>query len=1038
MSGRKLYEKFLKSDGRVLRSGHTIPRGSRGRGYGPIGDTARALDYGDGDKTREETAAVSETPEVLIPSTSTSVVDGANKVPGEVPGTLTSQSAPELTVQEFIQDGLEVEGRGIMKEGDVLIPLDSAQKNVILIPETSATEPTPEEVGGGDGRGMVDIPEVVEPQVTPTLPGVSSAAELSPNTRKRTADILDSMSIEDMMAIQKMVLEAQARYAAGRCRQEDTIETAMETVEIDDQQPSTSRASGAAATATVPAQSMRRLRQGPRTNSDADSVHSGASWSGSTPSIASEPEFYVPHRTEVVSKSQVIRPTISAKRPKPPAPVRAPHPTSDTIDFWRPGGKLGNASVHPVNVEPTRAQGVEDYSMDLIRGLYAIHRGNQDRTNVDDDDLSITLLGVVAIPYQQGDSPLILTPQKFPRTYPEGIAPITTKIIWDNPAVNGKVDQGVASSYQHNGQPDARTAANVIKGKVTMSGGYLAYAAPQLLEGMASYHLVGLFTALYILIDYSTWIDKTGAQRGHGNAVANAVTTVDVNCDANGLGAAVEASNQAILQGRIPLRAVDITTSDISVMNAIAAGPDYIRIPEDGARFIHKTISWKPILWVVWESGAVVLPGAGTVTTSMLITFLYKITELLNAHLDAVTGFVRAHSILNGVVVANQDKTKTWITGTLEVERIYIPKPKGKNFIWNVLTSEYEYTWKVDDFKEEYRCILNFTTDEMIQVGCLVSGTYSLAVSSMLDNFNITGNNINSWANNTNTPVNNFLYKMFRARPDQETIFLFSLACNAVPQFCGMKVAWQCFQTSRWSGGFTHRRNLGANAAWGRNWGNWSPFLMRPETMEFVIEKWLSTWGITAAGASYNISHEMYSSGNADAQGLMLWMGDDKYTEMMLTSTPFMKNPYGQMLTNLIKQEWRVADPWIVSYRYLKMGARDTVLVDPEYHVDEAWQPGTDPATFSTITGSWPTFKWDTMEGMAPTIMRNDMGAIWYRLAHHLNVERSIGGYCSRTSTDDSRIAFNGYDFDRLFLKGGSTRPLTIGEPPADTSNMEN
>lgn len=1022
------------SEGKVLRSGHTIPPGSRGRGINLGIGTARALDYGDGDKAQEETSAVSSTPEALFPSASTSAVDGAKQVSEEQPTATESQSAPELTVQEFVKDGLEVEGRGIMKEGDVLIPLDSAQKSVILIPENPAPEPNPEEVEMISTEGASATPAAISPPESQPLLALGRSSGLSPNSRKRTAELMDMISDEDMMAIQQMVLDAQTRYSAARAQRASSPDRPMVSVDL---QP---RASTSQATHTIPGVSERPVYDpsGPNTDSEGGSIHGGSGRSGYTPSVQSEEAVYVPRRTEAVSKSQVIRPTIAADRPRPQAPIRAPQPTSQVIDFWRPGGKLGNASVHPVNVEPIRAQGVEDYCMDIIRGLYAIHRGNQDRTNIDEDNMSVNLLGIVAIPYQHGDSPLVELPQEFPRTYPEGVAPITTKIIWDDPAVNGKVEPAVAKTFQHNDQPDARAAANVIKGKVTMSAGYLAYAAPQLLEGMASYHLVGLFTALYILIDFSTWIDKSGLQRGRGDVIDGAINRVNVNSDADGLPGAIEASNVAITQGRIPLRYVDVTAADLSVMNAIAAGPNYIRVDDHAFRFIHKTISWKPILWTVWDSKPIVLPGAGNVTTAMLITFLHKITDLLDAHLDAVTGFVRAHSILNGTVVNNHDRTRSWVTGPLEIERVYIPKPKGKNFIWNVLTSSYEYVWQSADFKEEYKCILNFSPDEMIQIGCLVSATYSLAVSSMLDNFNITGNNINSWANHANTPVHNFLFKMFRARPEQETIFLFSLACNVVPQFCGMKLAWQCFQTSRWSGGFSHRRNLGARAAWGQQWANWTPFLLRPETLEFVIEKWLTTWGITGAGASYNISNEMYSAGNAATQGLMLWMGDDKYTEMMLTTIPFMKNPYGMMLNNLIKQDWRVGDPWVVSYRHIEQGAGNTVLVDPEYHADEEWQPGSDPATFSTIAGSWPTFRWDIMKGLAPTILRNDMGAIWYRLGHNLHVEKSAGGYCSRTSTSDSRIAFNGYDFDRLFLRGGATRALTIGEPPAGPSNEEN
>ncbi|UUV42283.1 MAG: putative capsid protein [Joutseno totivirus] len=1014
MSARKFAEGFLKKDGLTLRSGKTTGTSAvqgRGQRFGNV--PVRKLNLDEGQSTEEFVDAVSTQPDVPQAGTSTSIVVNATIPKTNPTQENTEDAANQVSVATVVGDGQHVNGQGLSTNGELVTPLDKDETIVAVLPETREL-PDPMDIDTLLSRGVAEVGISETARAAPSRPLVEPLPSTSQVPQKRKAK--PNFTPEELELIKGMIETARARTAGIIPGNAVSVTHAGEGTGNGDRTPSVSSGSEHSAL-TVP--------------------FSVPSASTRTPplSVASMESFDdVPCRT--MRRAMVSQPMIPNNLTSPPAPLIAPTPPANRIiDYWRAGGKLGDASVTPVDVVPIKTVAVEDYAQDIIRGVYAIQRGRQERSDVANNSVNIN--GVVALPHRRGDMPLTRVDTDYPRIYPEGIAPISTKIMWDNPTPNGVVDPVVVQSYLHNGQPDAKTAANVIKGKVNMNATFLTYAAPQLQEGMASYDLSGLFTGLFILIDYSIFLDKNGIRSGFFPGMADVISTCDVAAGAADIGASMVSATEAIATGRIPLQARDLVASDVQVMRALSNGPSYILVDE-AERFIHKTITWQPIKWIIWESGPIVVPGAAALTTDQLFTFLHKLVLLLNAETDAVTGFIRAHSILNGRIVDNSNATRTWVTCSLEIERIYIPKPKGRNFLWNLLTSSYLMKWNNADFKEEYKCFLNFSYDEIILVGAIVASIYSLSVSAVFDNMNVSGKNLCEWAANDNVPVRNFLLNMFTARPNQGTIFLYSIACNIVPQFTGMKLSWLSFQTSRWCGGFTHRRTITQRAAWGNGWANNTPYMLRPEVLEWVIEKWLTIWGLSGASPSYDISNEMYQGGAEESQGFMCWMGDSKYLEASKCKNPFVKNPYSQTLITAVKQDWRNNESWVVSYRYIKPSSGVYVMMEPEYHTEAAWQPTYDANTYSIIAGTMPSWRWDLMVVMVPSILKRAMGVFFERLGHCLNVTQSGGGYAGRAKTSNSEVAYYGYDFTELFTGsggGGAPALAAVPEAPAEVEN---
>lgn len=746
-------------------------------------------------------------------------------------------------------------------------------------------------------------------------------------------------------------------------------------------------------------------------------------------------ETSIDNEQQPIVNSRLIRP-VAALKTAVPAPVQAPAPQHDgMIEYWRDGGKLGNASVHPTQVEPIIPKGVEGDVQDIIKHTYNILLGRGDRVNLGVRE--VTLHGIVALPYRHGAAPMIRVSRTFPRTFARKRPLTETKLVWEQPVATGILNPVVLRSFLLDGRIDSRYVGSIMRGDVNMSNAFSQAAAPLLQSGHHCYDVSSMFTALFLLIDYSIFIDRVGLQRVRGEPRGGVITTVDVSADGVNALPQIATATEAIEAGRICIRRSDISSADISVLTAVSTGPGYIVVDAGDQPFIHSRITWPAINWTLWSAAAVALPDPAVVTTAQLIVTAEKLARLLRAEPDYVAGYVRAQTIINCTLITGDNQTDTHCTSGLEIERIHMPIPRGRHFIWDMITDDYVLSRDPTSLSEEYQVLHAMPTAMLVLTGTVVASIYSVAVSSVLTQVNIGGKLLNDWAQAVPSPATSFLKRMLDVRPNQGTTMINSIACNVVTQFTGMKLSWLCFQTQSFCGGFNHRHDLPRNSAWEQRWQLHVPYLLRPESLEWIIEKWLSVWGVSGPLPSYDISNEMFSSGLPANQVMAIWLGDDKYREAALCSTPYMYNPYGLYMINMVKQNWRNDEAYPIYYRLVTRSVGNTVMVDPEYRPDDLWQPVYDGATFSIVAGSLLSFNWDLMAIMAPNIMRANLGNFWEALLHDTKSEHCAAGFLSRRDPAKTAFTIAGYDFDQVFLGASKAKPEAAApaEAPANKEN---
>lgn len=924
----------------------------------------------------------------------------------------TPQPSPQPTsMEEMVKDGVVVAGVVTVEEGDLLVPIGQANADAMYIP------PTP------------DVVEVV-PAVAPTLEPVVPVEPETGITIMRRMLCRMGISPDEIATDEELLAFIDIQKRLG------TSESVVDAPGTSGTQSVPARGSGSrpprghGPVVNLGERVLRSNRRGGAGSSAVPPPPPGPPGQGPLSAVAPAPAV-VP-----IPNSQIVRPVIIADRAKPAAPVPAPKPQADGgIEYWRGGGKLGNSSVTPTLVEPIKATASDVYAQDVIHGVYNKIIGRAERSQV--GERSVTVKGVVSLPWKHGNAPMARIEAEYPRTYAPARIPERTRIVWDQPVQNGVVDPAVIQEYLPEQRIDSRRVGSTMRGEQNMSNIYAQSTIPLLHQGHESYDLSGMFTVLHLMIDYSIFIDKRNLNRVRGQFNADSVVTVNILAEGDAGQVAATATASAIEVGRIPIQRRLLTNSDLSVLYAISSGMQYIVVDAGAHPFLHRTFTWPRILWVLWDGNPAPLGNPAVVSTAELRATAVKLAAWCDAYSDYVEGYVRAQTLINGKLIHGEDETDVLVMSMLDIERVSLPFPRGRSFIWGMLTNKYTYTFPREVLRAEFDIVIDRTADEVVLIGAVIASAISLSASSVLNQFNISGKNLNSWASHQPVPVNNFLMGLFSGRSGSHTHTFAMVVCNVVTQFLGFKISWTCFLGGQWCNGFAHRVDVDNLQLWASEWGNRIPYILRPEAIEWLIVKWLSVWGISGPGLSYDISNEVYVVGPAGSLGLMVWLGDDKYREAALTRVPFTLNPYALFLINALKQDWRDPVAYAISYRRITRSVGASVMIDPDYLIDEAWQPDYDVNTFTIVPGTLLSYDWETGAILGPTILRRDMADdVWARIGFHQVVQDSGAGYMSDVAPSHAMLNIQGYDFDQLFF--GSRSAAVHSAEPTAKEDVEN
>lgn len=728
-----------------------------------------------------------------------------------------------------------------------------------------------------------------------------------------------------------------------------------------------------------------------------------------------------------IPMSGLTRPVIPER-----APVSAPIEVDENargkpIDFWRAGGKLGDASVTPVNVVPIRPLAYPSVGQNILAGLQPLINGRQERVQLGQGNIVIS--GVVALPFKGLGVPMAQLNVTYTRMMGV-LAPRNTEIQMDDAIPISEVDSAVRKVYMSNGQLDAKMVANTMRATVNMSNLFSSAAAPMLLLGHNQYDLSGLYCLMFIMEDYSATLDEFNIDRNVGPLYDAAITSCNLAAAAGDAPDMIERAASAIQEGRLSVRRCYMTEGDRRAMDAITAGPAAIAVLDNVNHVVHRTFTWpnNQVLWFIWETHDPQVPQQGVATTQDIRAFIGKTVGWFDAQHDMVRGFMRAQTILNGMAHVNGDQTKTWFTSLFEAETLSIPRPRGTNFLWRMLTTKTEPFGAFEDLSAEYAVLNSLNFGERRKLGAVVASVLSLAMSSVFNDSNLNGRDTNNWIRRQPVAVTDHLDTLMTRRLGGYTPAIFNAMCHVATQFTGFAVASSSFRSRGWCACWPTGRDVGQDL-WQGRFGMHSPYFLRPEALEWVMAQWLTVWGISSVGLKYDISNDMFNVGPQDGQGLMVYMGDVKYREAAISDNRCKYNPYGIMLINGIKQNWRWDNAFAVSYRWITQSRTNQVLIDPVYHVEQAWQPNYDPATFTAYPGTLMTYDWSRDVILAPAIMRDQFGNNWEGLTHNLSCDSGYAGYSNIAAPVYHRVERAPINFASMYFGAGGPPPQIEAQP---------
>lgn len=537
------------------------------------------------------------------------------------------------------------------------------------------------------------------------------------------------------------------------------------------------------------------------------------------------------------------RRSCSTRIDAPPATGRS-HPymtinsTVQRVAAFPPGGVSREPQADGEEVNLHRS--TDDMSQDIIQQASEM----QNNVEVRGDSVRISALAIRGI-----DKQTIEVDTVFPRRFQADRRPRDIIIHWSSPKCFVSLDKDRLGDYMQNGRISYEKAKWILRGHLNMSKDLQRFLIPEFDMGLNSFDYIGLFTVGWLIYDYKSFLERNGVNAVVGNVPADIITYCNVSDRANNAAEPISTLKEAFNIGRIILPGQFFSESDISVLAALALGPAFFRVAANNDNFVHSLFRTDPIYWLVWyapDTDEPYIPNITMVDAFEILCTIKKLALKLEAGPDLVRAFVRANTLLSGRLSNSTASEQHFFLGTLEIEKHNLPYPKGTGVVWSLLNHfRFGGPETGNIFAQDYDKLVHFQEEELISVGAIVGATVSIATSSVLDAYNMDGTKLNMYANRGllygHVPTHNNIFNHEGERP---VVCVSDVACNVVYQLTGWRVSWRCFVSLiGWCSSFLHRRDLASDAGWQHEWGQCTPYVTRPEVLEWIT-KWLSVWGL--------------------------------------------------------------------------------------------------------------------------------------------------------------------------------------------------
>lgn len=678
--------------------------------------------------------------------------------------------------------------------------------------------------------------------------------------------------------------------------------------------------------------------------------------------------------------------------------------------------KVGIASVSLVGVKPLITATPQPMAAQtLLAGVWACLAGQRDLVRVEDRQVTIT--GTISLPNFQGNCPLAYIQSRWTKLVDDNEVPELLVINGDKGEKVGQVVEGYLERYRPAEVVNAKEVVNVLKGKHALENELAHRVVPLLSAGHSNFDLTSLFMTCFLMVDYLYFLERNNIVWGVPGNLAECIDVVNINANAAGVGPAYEAIARQVMNFRIAVPGASLTALDLACLRLITYGPRYVGLGQQPAYPVHHYMRVPAVAWTVWLRGALQLPAQAVVTAAEMAAFTHKLARLIATPDMLVRGYIQAQTIVNGVIYRQGNRDSVFFTSSLEVLRISVPLAQGRNMVWDLLEVMWTNDIDPNHFTRESDVIVGCTLEELVAVGGATAGIISLGFSAAFHHVNITGRNLTAWVRAQNVPVRQFLMQLLSRPPHGNIVPIYGAVATAVTTATGLTLHPYTWRSSDWCGGSAGRGPVARLQLWEGAFARKIPYLIRPESMEWLIRDWLAEWGFNGANPTFNATREMVCHGPQGAQGVYIYRGDTKYYEIRQSHTPYLYCPYGAFFFNVIAQHYRLLHLPAWAFRVLQGSSRTEVFESAELEVGAAWQPRYTAAIHSLEAGTLVTYDWDLDRVLAPVLLRAGIQprtwVIWSRLPDE--TIPTYAGFVSRHASPYSDMILNNYDVCRMF-----------------------
>lgn len=485
---------------------------------------------------------------------------------------------------------------------------------------------------------------------------------------------------------------------------------------------------------------------------------------------------------------------------------------------------LGDFSITPQSVVEYDIGNLEpkDIGQNILQVCYSKLRARTEMLALS-EHATIVISSWIVMPVCQKD----LRQRRYTTEVPNilGVDPriLPIQLVFGNSVPSEIMSMSANNDYALAGQSNYRAIASVLIGARRFSRVVAESMASSFTLGHIIYNSQSLWTILSIM-ERKLWCARVlNVQPVEGTPIDH-ITYLDVSSVASGNINTVEAIIAAIDKNIIFIEYSKLSPADINVLRHLSAGLDSIAFGNDIDVLPIAHLFTSPFIeFVLWSDKLFpAQPVRYIPSATQVRDFGIRLAIIMKAHDFYVQGFVRANSLLNGIIVREpspsvpDQSVQRYITSGLEINEISIPLPMGYNFMWDVMGVRPKYIVN-PFFAEEWDAITKLSIRDRIYVGALATALYSMGVSAFLHNFNITGREILVWSAPPNLVTNlsfTFTNELFNRLEGHSITGINTMAVNTISQVTDMALNYKCFLGDSFCNARSGLQNLTPLCAW--------------------------------------------------------------------------------------------------------------------------------------------------------------------------------------------------------------------------------